>query len=146
MFIQFGIREGRIVDPFGNDVIDILSDLPIVVMSMAAQDVDLDAQPDEGSAAQSAALLDRVTDARKRAARAQQQAEEAAAAASSAVSELTKAVADGADQAHLEKLRQDVEAAQMQAQEAARRSVVAAGRREVAERAAREANLDVPEK
>jgi len=68
VFFQFGIREGRIVDPFGNDVSDILPDLPMVVMSMAAQDVDLDAQPDEGAAAQTAALLDRVSDARRRAA------------------------------------------------------------------------------
>lgn len=146
VFFQFGIRQGRIVDTFGNDVSDILSELPMVVMSMAAQDVDLDAQPDEGSAAQSAALLDRVSDARKRALSAQQQAEEAAAAASRAVAELTEAATRGVDQAALEKLRDDVNAAQGQAQEAARRSVVAAGRREVAERAARDAGLDVTEK
>ncbi|HUU71945.1 MAG TPA: amino acid permease [Burkholderiales bacterium] len=146
VFFQFGIREGRIVDPFGNDVNAILPDLPMVVMSMAAQDVDLDAQPDQGNAAQSAALLDRVEDARKRAARAQQQAEEAATAASRAVSLLTETATRGADQESVEKLRKDVEAAQEQAQEAARRAVVAAGRREVAERAAREAGLDVPDK
>jgi hypothetical protein len=146
VFFQFGIREGRIIDPFGEDVNGILPDLPMVVMSMAAQDVDLDAQPDEGSAAQSAALLDRVSDARKRAARAQQQAEEAATAATRAVTQLTEAATKGADKESLEKLRDEVEAAQEQAQEAARRSVVAAGRREVAERAARDAGLDVPEK
>jgi len=146
VFFQFGIREGRIVDPFRNDVREILPELPMVVMSMAAQDVDLDAQPDEGSAAQSAALLDRVSDARKRAARAQQEVEDAGAAASRAVSELTDAATKGADQEQLEKLRQNVEDAQQQAQEATRRSVVATGRREVAERAAREAGLDVPEK
>jgi amino acid transporter len=146
VYFQFGIREGRIVDPFGNDVSKILPDLPMVVMSMAAQDVDLDAQPDEGSAAQSAALLDRVTDARKRAARAQQQFEEAESAARLAVSELTDAATEGADHDRLEKLREKVDAAHTQAQEAARRAVVAAGRREVAERAAREAGLEVPEK
>jgi amino acid transporter len=146
VFFQFGIREGRIIDPFGEDVNGILPALPMVVMSMAAQDVDLDAQPDEGSAAQSAALLDRVSDVRKRAVRAQQQAEEAAAAATRAVSQLTEAATKGADQESLEKLRDDVEVAQEQAQDAARRSVVAAGRREVAERAARDAGLDVPEK
>jgi amino acid transporter len=145
VFFQFAIREGRIVDPFGNDVSKILPDLPLVVMSMAAQDVDLDAQPDEGTAAESAALIDRVSDARKRAEHSQQQAEEAAAAASRAVSELTEAATGGADQECLDKLREDVDAAQRQAQEAARRSVIAAGRREVAERAARDAGLDLPE-
>ncbi len=145
VFFQFGIREGRIVDPFGNDVSEILPDLPMVVMSMAAQDVDLEAQPDEGAAAQAAALLDRASDARKRAALAQQQAEEAAVAAGRAVSELTAAATSGADQARLDALRQAVDAAQQQAQEAARRSVVAAGRREVAERAARDAGLELPQ-
>ncbi len=146
VFFQFGIREGRIVDPFGNGVSDILPELPMVVMSMAAQDVDLDAQPDEGSAAQSAALLDRVSDARKRATRAQQEADEATAAVTRAVTELTEAATKGADHDAIEKLRSEVEAAQQQAQEAGRRSVVAAGRREVAERAARDAGLEVPEK
>jgi hypothetical protein len=145
VFFQFGIREGHIIDPFGNDVSNILPDLPMVVMSMAAQDVDLDAQPDEGVAAQSAALLDRVSDVRKRAALAQQQADEAAAAAGRAVSELTEAANSGSVRERLDKLRKDVDAAQQQAQEAARRSVVAAGRREVAERAARDAGLDLPE-
>jgi amino acid transporter len=146
VFFQFGIREGHIIDPFGNDVSNILPDLPMVVMSMAAQDVDLDAQPDEGVAAQSAALLDRVSDVRKRAALAQQQADEAAAAAGRAVSELTEAATGGAVRERLDKLRKDVDAAQQQAQEAARRSVLAAGRREVAERAARDAGLDLPER
>ena len=124
----------------------ILPELPIVVMSMAAQDVDLDAQPDEGSAAQSAALLDRMDDARKRAARAQQQSVEATAAATRAVSQLTEAATEGADQESLEKLRKEVEAAHEKAEEAARRAVVAAGRREVAERAVRDAGLEPPEK
>jgi hypothetical protein len=146
VFFQFGIREGRIVDPFRNDVSEILPELPMVVMSMAAQDVDLDAQPDEGSAAQSAALLDRVSDARKRASRTQREAEEAAAAATRAVSVLAEAAGKGVDHEQLEKLRENVEEAQLQAQEATRQSVVAAGRREVAERAARDAGLEVPEK
>ena len=146
VFLQFGIRDGKIVDPFGNEVSGILPELPIVVMSMAAQDVDLDAQPDEGSAAETAALLDRVDDARKRAATAQKQSEEATQAASRAVTKLTEAATEGVDQEALEKLRKDVESEQEQAQEAARRAVVAAGRREVAERAARDAGLEVPEK
>ncbi len=146
VFFQFGIREGRIVDPFGNDVNAILPELPMVVMSMAAQDVDLEAQPDEGSAAEHAALLDRVDDARRRAARAQQQSKEATAAATRAVSQLTEAATSGADQESLEKLRKDIEEAHEKAEEAARRAVVAAGRREVAERAARDAGLELPEK
>ena len=145
VFLQFGIRDGRIVDSFGNDVSRILPPLPMVVMSMAAQDVDLDAQPDEGSAAQSAAILDRVSDAQRRADRAHHQAADAAEAARRAVSALADAASEGVDQQTIEKLRDELEDAQEEAQKAARRAVVTSGRREAAERAAREAGLDLPD-
>ena len=145
VFFQFGIRDRRIVDPFGNDASQILPKLPMVVMSMAAQDVDLDAQPDEGSAAESAAILDRVASARGRAQRAQKQAEEATEVASNAASELTLTETRGdVDPAVIEKLRDEVEAAQEKAREAARRAAVASGKREAAERAARDAGLVAP--
>jgi len=145
VFLQFGIREGRIVDAFGNDLSEILPRLPMVVMSMAAQDVDLDAQPDEGSAAQSAAILDKVSDAQRRADRAHHQAADATDAARRAVSALADAASEGVDQQTIEKLRDELEEAQEEAQKAARRAVVTSGRREAAERAAREAGLDLPE-
>ncbi len=145
VFLQFGIRDGRIVDSFGNDVSRILPPLPMVVMSMAAQDVDLDAQPDEGSAAQSAAILDRVSDAQRRADRAHHRAADAAEAARRAVSALADAATEGVDQQTIEKLRYELEDAQEEAQKAARRAVVTSGRREAAERAAREAGLDLPD-
>ena len=145
VFFQFGIRDGRIVDAFDNDVSQILPRLPMVVMSMAAQDVDLDAQPDEGSAAQSAAILDRVSDAQRRADRAHHQAADAADAARRAVSALADAASEGVDQQTIEKLRDELEDAQEEAQKAARRAVVISGRREAAERAAREAGLDLPD-
>ena len=145
VFLQFGIRSGRIVDAFGSDVGDILPELPMTVMSMAAQDVDLDAQPDEGSAAENAALLDRVADARRRATRAQQQAADAIAAVNHAISQLTAAATKGADAEKLEELRGEVESAQEKSEEASRRAVVAAGRREAALRDARSAGLDVDE-
>lgn len=117
----------------------------MVVMSMAAQDVDLDAQPDEGSAAQNAAILDRVSDAQRRADRAQQAAADAAGAARRAVSALADAASEGADHETIEKLRKELEDAQEQAQKVARRAVITSGRRETAERAATDAGLDLPD-
>jgi amino acid transporter len=146
VFLQFGIRDGRIVDSFGNDVSQILPRLPMVVMSMAAQDVDLEAQPDEGSAAQSAAMLDRVSDAQRRADRAQREAADATDAARRADSKLADVASKGVDQQTIDKLRDELEDAQEEAQKAARRAVVTSGRREAAERAAKEAGLELPEK
>ena len=55
------------------------------------------------------------------------------------------AASEGANQETIEKLRGELEDAQEQAQKAARRAVVTSGRREAAERAAREAGLEVPD-
>jgi hypothetical protein len=145
VFLGFDIRGGKILDPFGGEVGAILGRLPPVVMSLAAQDVELDAQPDEGAAAETAALLDGVADARREAARAQQAAAEAAARASKALATLAASAArDEPDT--LEKLRADAEDAQEKAQEAARNAVLITSRAESVAHRAAGMGLAVPEK
>jgi amino acid transporter len=48
VFLPFRIHGGRFYAPFGWEVGPALKDLPIVAMVLAAQDVDLDADPDKG--------------------------------------------------------------------------------------------------
>ena len=146
VFIGFRIRLGKIIDPFGSEVGDILGDLPPVVMSLAAQDVELDAQPDEGKAAETAAVLDAVADAKQEAEKAQQAAVAAAARASKALAILNDTPAEGLEQGVLEKLRTEAEEAQVQAQLASREAVLKAGRAEEVERDAIEKGHELPEK
>lgn len=47
VFMPFAIHAGRFYDLFGNDATELLPKLQIVVMALAAQDVDLGADPDE---------------------------------------------------------------------------------------------------
>jgi amino acid transporter len=47
VFLPFGIHGGRFYGPAGGEVMELLKALPIVVLVMAAQDVDLAADPDE---------------------------------------------------------------------------------------------------
>jgi len=47
VFLPFGIHGGRFYGPAGGEVVELLKALPIVVLVMAAQDVDLAADPDE---------------------------------------------------------------------------------------------------
>jgi amino acid transporter len=49
VFLPISIHAGYFYDPFGGDVADLLPRLQIVAMALAAQDVDLSADPDEGS-------------------------------------------------------------------------------------------------
>lgn len=128
VFLGFEIRGGRIIDSFGDDVAGILSQLPLVVMSMAAQDVDLEAQPDEGGHADSAALKDRLEDAARAVEKAQ--AEVAAAA---------KAIAP----AVLAKLDEDAQrAAQARAHDSATALETAQASLRAVQREASEAGLD----
>ena len=47
VFMPFAIHGRRFYHPFGGEVADLLPKLQIVVMALAAQDVDLEADPDE---------------------------------------------------------------------------------------------------
>jgi amino acid transporter len=63
VFIPMTIRASRCYHLFGGEVGDLLPNLPTVVMTLAAQDVDLDAEPESGTVRESAAARDRVEDA-----------------------------------------------------------------------------------
>ncbi len=112
-------REWRFYHPFGGEVAGVLPDLPIVVLSLAAQDVDLSAEPEEGTQGEVASALDRVEDAEK---------------------ELEKLEAE--DDAISQK-RAEAEKAQETAREAAHRAERAAEAKEAAAKEAAEMGTDV---
>lgn len=62
VFIPFVIQGDRLRHPLGEDTDDILRRVPAAVLTLAAQDIDLDADPDEGPATAAAALQDRLAD------------------------------------------------------------------------------------
>ena len=80
-FIPFRIKNNRIVDLFGNPIETTLFLLPVTAMVLAAEDIELDAEPEEGEAGEMAEVLDTLTDARKKAREAVKKAEKAAAVA-----------------------------------------------------------------
>lgn len=49
VFLPFRVHGGRFYSPFGWEIDAAMPQLPIVVLALAAQDVDLDADPDEGA-------------------------------------------------------------------------------------------------
>jgi amino acid transporter len=55
VFVPFSVQAGVLYGPAGGDLIAYLNKLPIVVLTLAAQDVDLDADPDTARAEVSAA-------------------------------------------------------------------------------------------
>jgi amino acid transporter len=145
VFLPLEMRAGHQVDPYGHEAKDIVKLLPIVVLTMAAQNVDLDAQPDEGKLAEEAALRDRYEDARKLAAKAAKAAADADDAVEKALKAFSEAASSSAAPEALEKPRSELRSAQVEARQAARvaeRSLVA---RDRAERAAKEAGVTLEE-
>ncbi len=76
VFLPMRIRQNRILDPTGNSFERSLPRLPVSAVVMAAEDIDLDAAPEEGLAAQVAKAADDLEAARKKAAAAEQAAAE----------------------------------------------------------------------
>jgi hypothetical protein len=74
VFLPLKIQQNRILDPTGKSFERCLPRLPVSVVAMAAEDIDLDATPEEGLAAQIAQATDDLAAARKRAAAAEKAA------------------------------------------------------------------------
>jgi amino acid transporter len=75
VLIPFQIKGDRSLDPFGEPVEKIINRLPPVAMVLAAEDIDLEAEPEEGKAGEMATALDQLSDAEKKAQRAEKEAE-----------------------------------------------------------------------
>jgi len=147
VFLPLEIHGDRPVDPFGHEAKDIVKLLPVVVLTMAAQNVDLDAQPDEGKLAEEAAVRDRYDDAEKLATKAAKAAADADEAAEKALKAFTDAATSSdTEPEKLEKLRAALRSAQEEARQAARVAERALVGRDRAERAAKEAGVGIEEK
>jgi amino acid transporter len=134
VFLPFRLQRDQPLDPFGDPIEDLLARLPMVAIVLAAMDIELDAEPEEGKAGEVAAALDALTDAEKKAKAAEDGAEQAAADAEGKLRELRAAAVSGIGEEDLMKLEQEVLAAQDQARKAARRAAKALAKAEDAAR------------
>jgi amino acid transporter len=146
VFLRFAIREGRFHGPFGGDLDPLLARLPVVVLTLAARDVDLEADPDEGEARERARILDRYQDARKGFQQARAAAEKAEQAVARSSQALMEAAVPGADPAVLARLRTELLEQQAALRKAERDSAELQARRELAAREASERGVSLPER
>jgi len=72
------LKDDQPLDPFGGDTDRLLAQLGVTVLVLAAEDLDLDAAPEEGAAGELACALDQLEHAQRRAERSQKAAAEAA--------------------------------------------------------------------
>jgi amino acid transporter len=146
LFLPFRIRDDDVIDPFGNPMDKTLFLLPVTALVLAAEDIDLDAEPEEGEAAETAETLDALEDARRKAEAKAKEAAEAAEAAEKAREEAQKLAADSNDvEPDLKtKAEKTAEEAEKQAAKMARKAAKAAAKADTAAREA-EASGVLPE-
>ncbi|MDH4191611.1 MAG: amino acid permease, partial [Betaproteobacteria bacterium] len=146
VFLGFEIRAGRLIDPFGGNVGDLLASLPIVVLSMAAHDVDLEAQPDEGGPAAEAAVLDRIEDAQRNLVRLARMRKHAVEAIQEAEAVLAEALARKVGDEEVAALRAAARDAQGKARAIEAELEAAKNEKESAAREARQNGIELPAK
>ncbi len=143
VFLPFRITGKTLVDSFGEPLEELLSRLPNVAMVLAAEDIDLDAEPEEGTAGETAQALDAYQDARKKADEAQKAAAKAAEEAEERLGDMAAAVSEGADEKLMEKIKTVLEARE-QATVAARKAAKALAKTRNAAQEAEKKGIAVP--
>ena len=138
VFLPFRIRDDQVVDPFGSSMGETLFLLPVTAMVMAAEDIDLDAEPEEGEAGEKAEASDALEDAARKAADAAKAAADAVEAAEKARKrvEKMKADPDGVDPEAEIKAEKIAKEAEKQAVEKARKAAKATAKAQTASREA----------
>ncbi len=137
-FLPFRVSDNRVLDPFGNPMENTLFLLPVTAMVMAAEDIELDAEPEEGKAGEMAETLDALEDARKLAQAAAKEAAEAAKAAAKAREKVEDITADpeGVDVETKSEAEKTAAETERQATKMTRKAAKAAAKAEIAAREA----------
>ena len=119
--MPFRIGNGEILGAYGTDIDDLAARGMMVALVLAAEDIDLDAEPEEGKPGETAAALDTLKAAETKANQAEKVAVEARKKAENAESLLQRAIEEarpGIDREEMCKIETAVEAARKAVDEA----------------------------
>jgi hypothetical protein len=122
VFLPFHLRGNQPLGAVDDPLDDLLDPLPAAVLVLAAEDMDLDAEPEEGPAAVTAQLLDALSDAERLAELASKDVHEAEAATQQVHAELEAETGQAVDPENLAKLKQQLQELEAQAEKARRRA------------------------
>jgi hypothetical protein len=140
VFFPFRLVGTQLVDPFGGKIEAILERLPVAALVLAAEDIDLAAEPEEGEYAETAAVHDAATDAAQKAQKAQKDALEKAQKSADKKRELQKAAGKITEVEKLNRIEKEAIDADNRAEVAARKAAKASVKAEAALQAAEKLN------
>lgn len=136
VFIPFRLRGNQMMGFSQEPLEELLKPLSVVALVLAAEDIDLDAEPEEGKAAEMAEAADDLEDAQKRVDMAQKDEAQAKAELEALMGQLNQVKSEGKDRVLISELEAAITAAQGRAEKALRKSGKARARLERAEKAA----------
>ena len=122
VFYPFRLRGNQFLDPFNKALEAILPRLPIVALVLAAEDIELDAEPEKGIAGEIAAALDTLADAEKKAREAEKEAAAAKEESEKWLREVKAATESGLKKEELSKIEASALEAEERAKKATRRA------------------------
>jgi len=138
VFLPFRLRGSQPLGPFDGALEDLLEPLPVTALVLAAEDIDLDAEPEEGTAAEAARILDALADADRLAELTARDAEKADTAAREKRQELDAATGEPADSETIDTLTAQLRELEQRAEKARRRAARIAARARIARQDAME--------
>lgn len=145
VFLPFRLSDNKPVCPFGKSIDQILEQLPITALVLAAEDIDLDAEPEEGKAGEVAATLDAMTDAEKLTHEAEKEAVEASKTLTDLKEKLKRmeesAAESEVDESTISDLKKSIKDAEKRAEIATRRSAMAKAKAEDTAKTARKMGI-----
>ena len=130
VFLPVILREGKIFDGSGAKITHLLQHLPIVAMVLAAQDIQLDAEPDSGIAGQLAEAEDLFTAATQRVEDAEAALDKIKEDFDLNLKKMITARHDDESKEELESLHKNLERIKVELDKATRRSAKADAKRE----------------
>ena len=145
VLMPFQIKGDRSLDPFGEPVENIIGQLPSVAMVLAAEDIDLDAEPEEGKAGEMASVLDQLVDAEKKAQRAEKEAEVASLALDEKLAQLSEVEKLKATSSRIQEVRGAVFDAEAAVGAAARKAAKAEAKARQAAQEAADTGAKLPD-
>lgn len=146
VLVPFQIKNNQIKDPYGDDIQDLIVRLKNVVLVKACEDIDLDAEPEEGEAAQMAAAIDALNKLRERAKKAEKEALKTNAAADTVREKLKllkKAEPSDKGDEVIVQMEKELREAETLANKAARKAAKESAKAEISEQDIQTENTDI---
>jgi hypothetical protein len=144
VFFPFHIKSGELITPFETPLFKLIDHLPSAVLVRAVEDIDLEAEPEEGFS-DIAEALDKLDEAREKAQEAEQEAARASEEADDSLRQMLEISTSGAETETFEQARNVVQKAKTKAIKAARRAADANAKVESAQRRAEHLGISPPD-